>query len=489
MLELSARTALIDAFMVASHGDLKSLGAIHDRAMTEDPLLYGPLARWYQDHGAIRDHNELFVAHSLVSPYPELRENGLVLLQRLRPYQVARVVRYLKETVKNLTRIARTAVKIYLQRREEVPEWFDECVIRDQKSMKYLYATLRIKPGPRAEETLFQQKPPEDSRVAVARSLYRWRNEPAHQAELIRKHHIQFTTARGAIANYTPSVLEALVEVMTPPQLITNLSFIEKRGGLAHERIRRTVLGKLEQAVTESRVAEFKALVALQKVSPDPHLADKMMEMVGQRLRGRGRIKAHTALLVDKSGSMQECIEIGRLLAALCSTICDSELDVEAFDSHSFTVKPDGTGFKAWAEAFRRIRAAGATSIGVSLAKLKDRPIEQVVLVSDGEENTQPLFLKELKALEERQNRSVKVIWIRVGGTGKAFWDELVRAGVNLTVINFTGDYYNLPSVVPMLCAGEHRQLVDEVLACPLYQRGDIDSLPPQFDPETYEIL
>ena len=487
MLETSARHALIDAFMVASHGDLKALSAVHDRAIQEDPLLYGPLARWYQQHGAIRDHHELFVAHCLASPFPEHREHGLVLLQTLRPYQVARVVRFLKETLRHKTRIARSAVRTYLQRREADVEWFDECCIRDSKSMKYLYATLRIKPSPRAEQILFQGKPPAESRVAASKKLPSLQKRPDQQAELIRQHHIHFTTARGAVTNYTPAILEALVEVMTPAQLITNLSFLEKRGALMHPAIRRTVLAKLERGVTESRVSEFKALVAMQKISVDRTLADRMLAMVGQRLRGRGTIQRNTAVLVDKSGSMEECIAIGRLLAALCSTICDAEMWVEAFDSASFPVQPTSRNFAGWEEAFKRIRASGATSIGVSVRKLRDQPLEQLVLISDGEENTQPYFAQEVRAFQQRHGRTLKIIWIKVGNSAQTFESEL--AGLDVTRINFKGDYYNLPNVVPLLCSGEHRQLVDEVLECPLYTRADLDKLPPQFDRETYEIL
>lgn len=486
-METSARHALIDAFMVASHGDLKGLSAIHDRAIGEDPLLYGPLARWYQKHGAIRDHHELFVAHCLASPFPEHREHGLVLLQTLRPYQVARVVRFLKETLKYPTRIARSAVRTFLERREADPEWFDECCIRDARSMKYLYATLRIKPGARAEQILFQGKPPAGSRVQAVKQLNALKQQPDRQAELIRNHHIHFTTARGAVVNYTPAVLRALVDVMTPAQLITNLSFLEKRGGLTDKEMRRSVSAKLERAVTESRVSEFKALVAMQKLSLDPTLADRVLSMIGQRLRTRGVIRENTALLIDKSGSMEECIAIGKLLAAMCSSICDAELWVEAFDSASFPVVPAQRNFAGWEEAFRRVRASGATSIGVSVRKLRERPIEQLVLISDGEENTQPYFVQEIEAFQGRHGRTLKIIWIRVGGAGQEF--ERSLAGLNVTLINFKGDYYNLPNVVPLLCSGEHRQLVDEVLECPLYTRADLDRLPPQFDRETYEIL
>ncbi|MEW6282783.1 MAG: hypothetical protein AB1758_29500 [Candidatus Eremiobacterota bacterium] len=481
------RTELLDSFLHPSHGDLKSLTELHRTAAHQDPILYPSLGRWYQSHGSLRDHHELFVAHSLTSSFPEHRENGLVLLQTLRPYQVARVVRYVKETLRFPTRILKSAVRFYLRRREQNAAWFDECCIRDRTSMKYLYATLRIKPSERAELILFADRPPADSRMQVCRRLFSLRDKPDEQARLISTHRIQFMTARGAISNYTPEVLKALTGVMTPPQLITNLSFLEKRGVLSHPELRQVVEQKLRRAVTESRVCEFKALVALKRISADPKLADQILAMIGERLRGRGRITVPTAILVDKSGSMQECIEVGKLLAVLCGTIADAPLYVEAFDSHSFTVDPVTRDFAGWEAAFRRIQAAGATSVGAPLRKLRERPLEQILLISDGEENTQPFFAAEVLAYQRAHGRDLHVVWIKVGQTSQTFENTLNTFDVD--IIRFRGDYYNLPNVIPLLCPGNHASLVDEVLAVPPYTRQDLENLPSGFDPETYEVL
>ena len=51
---------------------------------------------WYQDNGEVRDHHEVFIAHLLTSDLSEHREAGFVLLQKLPPYQVARVVSFMK---------------------------------------------------------------------------------------------------------------------------------------------------------------------------------------------------------------------------------------------------------------------------------------------------------------------------------------------------------------------------------------------------------
>ena len=483
-MEVSARQNLLNSFLQASHGKLQAQGEKHARALQLDPMLYAPLSRWYQQNGSLRDHHELFGAHLLHSKEAEFREHGKVLVQTLRPYQLARVLRYSKETLKNGNRSLKSAINYYLKRREADPLWFDECVLRDRRSMRYLYATLHIKPEKRAQQVLFQEKPPADSRLRIVRQLQSLRSQPLVQAQLIRQHRIQFTTALGAAGPLVPELLEALIDVMTPQQLINNLAFLQRRGALNHPGLRKMALAKIELAKTESRVHDAKSLTVLKHLEPDEELRKSLMEMSQVRLRTRGTIEKPTALLVDKSGSMQVCVEIGKMLACLCSTIAEAPLYVEAFDGDSFTIASPEPTFDGWERAFRHIRANGCTSLGAPLAKLKDKHFEQILLISDGEENTHPLFCQELL----NTGRSIDVIWLKVGDTQNTTLEENAqRLGVAMRIIPFHGDYYNLPNLVPLLCS--KRTLVSEVLEHSLYQKEDLAKLPPGFCPQTYEIL
>lgn len=483
-MELSARQTLLDSFLEASHGKLQAQGEKHARALQLDPALYGHLSRWYQQHGSLRDHHELFGAHLLNARDSEFRSHAKVLVQTLRPYQLARLVRYSKEVLKNRNRSLKTAVLHYLQRREADPLWFDECVLRDRRSMRYLYSTLHIRPAQRAQQVLFQERPPADSRLRVVRLLHGLRSDPRQQARLIRDHRIQFTTALGAAGPLVPELLEALVYVMTPQQLINNLGFLQRRGALEVPILRAQVMEKIRLAKTESRVHDAKSLTALKHLAPDEGLRKELMEMSQTRLRSRGTITRPTALLVDKSGSMQVCVEIGKMLACLCSTIAEAPLFVEAFDGDSFTVSSTEPSFEGWEKAFRHIKADGWTSLGAPLHKLRQQYFEQILLISDGEENTQPFFCEELRKIE----RDIEVIWLKVGGSSQTTLEHSAqRLGIRLRTIPFQGDYYNLPNLVPLLCT--QNTLVSEVLECPLYQEGDLQQLPAGFCAQTYEIL
>jgi hypothetical protein len=486
--EKGIRARLVDSFLKASHGDLASFARLHLEALSKDPIFYGHLARWYFERGSIRDHQELFAAHLLTSPYPEHREHGKVLMQVLRPYQVERIVKYCKEILSYPTRALRSAVTFYLRRREDNVLWFDEHVIRRRGAMKYLYSSLHIRPCPRADRVLFKNDPPEDSRVLIAAQLEKLRNDPARQAELIVKHRIHYTAALGAIKHFTPGVVFALATVMTPQQIINNLTFFEKRGGLKDSYTRQVIEEKIRYGVTESRVSDFKSLVALRKIQADEDLAKTLLDMTYQRLRNRGRITVPTAIFVDKSGSMEACIEIGKLLATMCSSLAESDLHVHAFDAYSFEVKAKGTDFAAWEQAFAPIKADGATSIGAPLRQLMKHNIDQILIISDGEENTAPMFRGALKAYEDKHKKTVRVIFLKVRTKNETPLDRDL-SGRDGMIIPFDGDYYNLPNVVPLLCTGNDFELVDEIMQLPLHKSEDLLNLPPGFNDKTFEVL
>src|SRR5690606_9842194 len=157
----------------------------------------------------VRDHKEMFVITLALSDFPGHRDVGLALLRGLPPYEVGRVVDFIhgrKATRKVRTTAAgkgrkvkavaagsaevhtvveefglfrtpprslRTEVVRYLREREADAGWFDSTVLVARKAVKRLYALLHVKPGPRAQQILFDEAPPSDSRVFALRQLAR----------------------------------------------------------------------------------------------------------------------------------------------------------------------------------------------------------------------------------------------------------------------------------------------------------------------------
>ena len=274
---------------------------------------------------------------------------------------------------------------------------------------------------------------------------------------------------------------------MTPRQAINNLKFLQKRGAL--DLPERDALNlRLAAAVKEGRVSDMKTRVALNMLpGADSALAESLLRIAQDRLRGRGRLTQPTALLIDKSGSMQACIEVGKILATMCSTVADSDLWVYAFDTNAFRIEAHDHSFAAWQHAFSRINADGGTTIGAGLLPLMKQRIQQIVVISDGEENGTPTFADVLLRYEA-EHGPCQVTLVKVGNSGETTFEASMRKH-GMQIIPFNGDYYSLPDIIPLLCSGGQYGLLQEVLALPLYTRPDLATLPPGFNPLTFEIL
>jgi hypothetical protein len=283
---------------------------LHPDMVARDPLFYGHLAVWYFAHGDVRDHKEVFVANLLVSEQAEHRGAGFVLLQKLPPYQVARVVDFVKQSRGGVPRSTRTAVERYLREREENPDKFDRAALRARKSMKHLYATLHIKPGARADAVLFKDEPPPDS-LAYAVKLLAKAGSAAEQAGLIVEKNIPYTVAVGAVRKLTPVVLVALINQMSPQEVINNLGSLKRRGALEHAEVKALVDQKLAAAARDERVSAFKAMKAAEVAGVAEQVVERLGQVAGEQVKRKGRIRKPTALFVDKSSSMTEAIEVG----------------------------------------------------------------------------------------------------------------------------------------------------------------------------------
>lgn len=472
MTELDIRVQILNSFLATPHGKLADLAPLHVNAISRDPLFYGHLAVWHAGNGEVRDHKVLFVAHLLTSDFAEHREAGWVLLQRLPPHMVARMLDHAKRTIGKAPRMLKSAVTAYLRALEAGPERFDRAALRSRKDIKHLYASLRIAPGPRAQSILFDDQPPDDSPLAALKALAR-ATDPAEQARMIVEQAIPYTTAVGALKAMAPSVLVALIAVMTPQEAINHLASLKKRGAFDSPEVKALIEEKLKAAENDKRVSTLKATRALANVALDEETAALLTEVTDRRVAGITRIVRPTALFVDKSGSMTEAITVAKEVAALVSAVC-AQFRVLAFDTDVFEVVAPGAERSAWEKAFKLVRADGGTSIGAPLAKLtRERHyVEQVMIITDMGENNAPLLHEAYAAYVREMGVGPQVTIVAVGGRNEGFLSRLQAQGVPLTVWEFKGDYYSLPNLLPLLALPSRAELVEQVMAAPLPRRA-----------------
>lgn len=510
--EHDERVAILDSLLTTPHRDLDRLWGLHEDLARRDPRFYAHLAAWYFEKGEVRDHKHVFVAALALSKFEGHRDVGLALLRRLPPWEVTRVVDFIHGDQKaadaraaraqaeaeakhrkgkpkkqkkldakpdgkakpsglfrNLPRSLKTEVERMLREREADPDALDAAALHGRKALVRLYALLHVKPGPLAQRILFDDDPPEGTRVRALKDLAKL-TDPVEQARAIVAGRIPFRVAVGAIKRLTPSVLVALVDAMSSQELINHLGMLREHGAFEDPGLERLIHERLERAKGDRRVQAMKGSVAAAAAGVDKKTKAALAAVAEARLQAKGRIRRSTGLLCDKSGSMEQAIEVTKRLGALVATICEQPLVCWAFDTVAYPVAPGDGSLASWERAFLGITAGGGTSCGVALQAMRKRNqrVEQVVLVTDEEENTAPRFADELARYGEALGVVPHVVIVRVGRGLDQVERALREAGHPVDVVRFTGDYYALPNVIPFLEQPGRADLVLEILETPL---------------------
>jgi hypothetical protein len=500
--ERDLRLDILNTLLTTPHRKLDALWGVHDELCRKDPRFYVRLAAWYADNGDVRDHKEMFVVSLTTSAFPGHRDVGLALLRDLPPYQVGRVLDFVhgRKTdrmvrpkiavgakaeaaeptkvvestglFKNVPRSLRTEIVRYLREREGDADWFDSTALTARKAVKRMYALLHVKPGERAQKILFDEAPPADSRLFALRELAK-AADPTAQARAIVEHNIPYRVAASVVKQMTPPVLVALIDRMSPQELINSLAALKKRGALDSPDLKALVERKLGEAKTDARVSAYKAGIAAEAAAVAPELAQALADVTDARVKAKGRITRPTALLLDKSGSMDVALAVGRQLGALVSAVCEADLFAYAFDTIAYPVEPKGKAVGDWEKALLGITAGGGTSCGVALKWMaeKHQRVEQFVFVTDEGDNTAPLFADGYKAYVAALNVKPSVTVVKVGQATDQIETACRELGVPLNVFEFRGDYYALPNVVPLLARPSQAELLMEILTYPLPER------------------
>ncbi|CAK9037479.1 Uncharacterized protein SCF082_LOCUS22177 [Durusdinium trenchii] len=521
--EQDIRVEILNTLLTTPHRALDKTWPVHQDLIAKDPRFYVRLAAWYGENGDVRDHKEMFIINLVLSKFAGHRDVGLAMLRALPPYEVVRVVDFIagrKKTrqfrkgekraaqaaeskqarksfarqlfggkrqaevqpapqptsftesyglFRNVPRAMKTEVARYLRERESDPQWFDGSVLNARKAMKRLYALLHVRPGDRAQRILFDNDPPSDSRVYALRQLAA-ADTPAEQAEAIVRYNIPYRVATTVIRQMTPSVLVALVEQMSSQELINSLAALKRRGALDVPDIKSLVDAKLAAAKTSDRVSGLKAEKAIQAAGASDDLRRALEDVADTQIKAKGRITRPTALLVDKSSSMENAIELGKRIGAMISAVCESELYTYAFDTMAHEIVASGHDLADWERAFDGIGAYGATSCGVAVKALerKKQYVEQIIMITDEQQNTPPPFVPALREYRAAVGADPSVVIVRTPGGSDYVEQQCRREGLQVDVFKFEGDYYSLPNLVPMLARPSKLELLMEIMDYPL---------------------
>jgi len=341
--------------------------------------------------------------------------------------------------------------------------------------LKRMYAVLRIEPSERAQQILFDDNPPKDSKL-YALKLIAKEKTPAKQAKLIIEHKIPYRIASTIIKAITPTVLIALINAMSPQELINNVSSLQKRGAFDNPDVKKLIETKLEKAKKSKRVSAYKAKEAAKVAKVSGDVKEKLEAVTDAQIK-KTKIKMPTALLIDKSLSLQNAIELGKKIAAMLSAICESDLWVYAFDSMVYPITQPvlptpRPSLADWEKAFQGINAGGNTSCGVAIAKMTrdKRYVEQIIVVTDGGENEPPFFVDAFEKYRTAMGVEPNICFVKVDGAqcSEHVEEACKSRGIVFDSFRFKGDYYALPNLLPLVSKPSKLDLLEEIMNWPL---------------------
>jgi len=512
--EEDLRVKILNTFMTCDHRNTEMSMKVHQEVQTKDPLFYAHLACWYRKNGELRDVNEVFSALLSVDPYLPNREVGLALFREQAPFMKRRILGFIKgkkvkvrektgkkikigkKTVdevkitekkvgldKSLPTAFKTEVTRYLRWLESNTEKFDTVAIRNAKDLKALYASngLQIKPSPRAQAILFDKEYPKDSKLNIFEKISTAKT-PEEAAKLIVENKVPYTVAVGLVEKITPSILVALIDAMSPQELINNVASLEEKGAMDNPDVKKLIQAKLGKAEKSKTVATLKSKTAKATGRiKDEEVLKQLDKVADEQVKKSGTIKVPTAIFIDQSGSMDKAIDVGKRCAALVSGVTTADLHVVCFNTAATPITSTEKTLTGWERAFAPIHANGGTSIGCALDYLMRRghAVEQLVVITDELENSAPFFTDVFAKYKEQAKATPHVVIINVSATAHSYSDQILHESLDKAKITYdvykpaNSDYYGLPGLVTLLSRKSKLDLVYEILDTPLLVRRD----------------
>lgn len=467
----------------SQHGDLSAYLGVGQIAVRQDPEFFGHLVAWDRVNGQVNDAHVALPIVALSDPAThattELRENALAHVALLDPRRLLRAVSFGKEVPAHGIMDLRRLVTRYVRAREAKRHWWERATFQHRTAMKSLYARFHVKPADYAAKILFEREYPAGSVFELARTMKALSGHDV--AGLIGKRRPGFLPLRGALGKRMeePDILMAVIDIMTPTEIVTNSRALEELGVLKHGATRAAYEEAIERA-SKSKKTTLKTTRAAEAIEGK----EKTGGVISEKLRGLQQrqlrqlaVEGDWLVLADKSGSMNQAIESARHVAASLAACVTGKIQLIFFDTSPRPILKPWRNYEEVLAESRLVTANGGTSIGCGLAWALDRKlaVNGIAIVSDGHENETPTFALTYKRYVQAMGVEPTVYFYQVNGKyATALVQSCENAGIELTTIPLDNvDYYSIPNLVKTMRTSRY-SLVDEIMATPLLTLADV---------------
>jgi hypothetical protein len=480
------------------HGKLEEYVPLCKRAADEDPEFLARLIAWDKIKGQVRDAKVALpvITLTVAGFRDEFVDNSLAHMALLGPREFLRAYHFAMDLKPNgRMRTVRRLATSYLRHIESSGR-FDRTVVQHRSTLRSIYALVHERPQGGAPLTITKKNPATGAKEQMETCLneavlfwdYRPKGSifeaianlkdmnPQEAAGTILERKIPFLIALGALGAKAkePDLVLALIERMSPTELVTNTKMLEKLGIKTVPSLRAAYQSAVER-VGKSKKATFKTTRAAEAVQ-DEGLKAKLSSAQEKQIKDMS-IDGNWLVLGDKSGSMVQAIETSRLVSATLAKMVSGTVTLVFFDSAPQIMDVTGKTYEEVKEKTRYITANGGTSIGCGLLAAVNRHVEidGIAIVSDGGENTPPVFIDVYRALCKSMDKDIPVYLYRCPGEGDVFSPNMKRNGLDVQVFDMEMgvDYYSLPDLVKTMRVNRY-SLIEEIMETPLLSLSNI---------------
>lgn len=476
---------LIAELSKSVHGSLKEYVPIGKQGVQQEGEFFQHLVAWDRTHGQIRDSKvALPIVGLAFEKDEELVDNALAHIALLGPRELARAYRFgLEIRLPGKMRQLRRLVEDYLHQKEQDKGW-DHLAIQHRGTLKELYSLAHAKPEKERTNVVLYGRNfdktkaplPKGSVFEVVANLKNM--SPTEAAGSIMKYRIPFLIAMGALGAKAkePDLVLALIGAMSATELTTNVKMLEKLGLKTNPALR----GAFDAALLKASTSKKNTLKTTQAVEAvqDEGLKEKLRGLQAKQIAAAGGPDGDWVILIDKSGSMNHAIETGCHVAGAMTQFIKGKVGLIFFDTSPMAVDVTGLSLDQIQKATRSFRASGGTSIGCGLNRMlvEKVAVDGIVIVSDGGDNTAPLFHDVYPKYAKFCDKDVPVYFYQLSGETDKLTPYMQRAGLEMTTFDLRGskiDYYSVVNTIQTLRSNQY-SLVEEILSTPLLSLNDV---------------
>jgi hypothetical protein len=373
----------------------------------------------------------------------------------------------------------RSLVERYLRAREGSYGLWESAVVQHRASLKTLYARYHIAPGGEKnsvmDRALFQGKPPKGSTLDVIRQLPTMGTKEALGYCLQRK--LPALIIIGALKDKIKGDVDAalaLINSMTPSEVITNARMLEKLypHPVVREAIRGAMLKAAETPRADTLLKAKRIAEHADKEVKTSRLGDTLRQVQQRQIQAHGGVKGRWLVIGDKSGSMQQTIQIARQVATHLAGFAEACHLVYVDQSPSWYKDVSGWTLARIEEETQYIRGEGGTQMSAGLAYIYQRGIEVdgICVVTDCEDGNPTGFVQAFRTYAQRFDREPTLYIFRCpGGHRNTLQPALEQAGIVSEVYDLGAgfDFYSLPNIIATLQTRKWG-LLDQIMETPL---------------------